>query len=107
MIRVRGHMEWEDIRLCILPLYRCSCSGYGSQSCYSCYSGQFCKTKEDTMSCRLSAGPGNPIYLSEYWLNGSSHDPCTSVLGHYRYYVNLIWCMLYYSMEFFRMRPGD
>lgn len=67
-----------------LPSRRCS--GYAGLPCYQCYSGEQCKTEEDSLSCRLFATAGNPLYLSEYWLQRlSGQDPCLSTPAHYRY----------------------
>jgi hypothetical protein len=63
------------------------CTGHNGLPCFQCYSGQFCKTIEDPVSCKLVDIAGNPLFHVEYWLNGSFGDPCTSTLGHYRYCV--------------------
>ncbi|XP_064387369.1 uncharacterized protein LOC135335756 [Halichondria panicea] len=62
------------------------CTGIDSQPCYQCYSGDYCKTKEDPLQCKLASVGGNPVYLSEYWTGGHSTEaePCTQTPGHYR-----------------------
>ena len=68
------------------PIFLYRCSGYAGLACYQCYSGELCKTEEDSLSCKLYSTAGNPMYLSEYWLRKiSGQDPCVSTPAHYRY----------------------
>ena len=64
--------------------------GYMGMTCYQCHSGPLCKEMQDTKSCELNVGNGNPLFIAEYWRNKSHHDPCTGVLGHYRSVSGLI-----------------
>ncbi|CAI8010915.1 Tryptophan aminotransferase-related protein 3 [Geodia barretti] len=61
-----------------------SCSGYDGRSCFQCYSGQFCKTREDTLTCQLSSTGGNPLVIAQFWLLNSTQEPCSTTLAHYR-----------------------
>ena len=62
-----------------------SCSGYGGRSCFQCYSGRLCKTREDPVTCELASTGGNPLVIAQFWLNSSSQEPCSTTLAHYRW----------------------
>ena len=62
----------------------CSCAGYDGRSCFQCYSGPLCKTREDSLTCQLASTGGNPLVIAQYWLQNSTQEPCSTTLAHYR-----------------------
>ncbi|GMH85677.1 hypothetical protein TL16_g10307 [Triparma laevis f. inornata] len=52
-----------------------TCLGYNGQTCFGCYTGEFCDTI-DKESCSLNLGGGQPAWAQEYW-ESTLGQPCS------------------------------